>query len=702
MMNPLSKERLHSQFNIQHQNEVLIALAGNPNVGKSTVFNGLTGLRQHTGNWPGKTVETARGTFTLADDTYTVIDLPGTYSLFSSSDEEKVARDFICFAPNDVVLVLCDATALHRHLFLLLQILEMTPHVVLGINLIDEAHKKNIVINADHLAKTLHIPVMTLNARQKQDIQTLKRFISNALTSRPSTTAFLPQYPEEIESLIASFQPKLTPFLSDIEARWFSLRLIEQNISFLYEIKPFISQDLYEVLLSIYATFNPTDTNNYHELMLTALHETAQRLASESCYQLDHTQLAIERDLKIDRILTSKRFGYPIMIGLLAIILWMTIAGANIPSQLLADLLFGLEPKLEAGLSFLHFPAWSIALLVSGVYKSLAWVISVMLPPMAIFFPLFTCLEDFGYLPRVAFNLDHHFKRACAHGKQCLTMCMGFGCNAAGVIGCRIIDSPREKLIAILTNNFVPCNGRFPTLIAVASVMLLTFLPTQESAFVCALIVTVIVLLGVITTLLVSYLLSKTILKGIPSSFTLELPPYRTPKFGQVIYTSLLDRTLFVLWRAVVIAIPAGAITWIFGNIMIGDLSLLSHAAAFLDPFASAIGLDGFILMAFILGLPANEIVLPILMMAYLSTSSMTEYESLESFGLLLQANGWTVLTCVNVMLFSLLHWPCSTTLLTIKNETGSWKWTAIGFFLPTVIAIVVCFLTTSLYHLVF
>ncbi|WP_332843340.1 nucleoside recognition domain-containing protein [Paraclostridium sp. AKS73] len=389
------------------------------------------------------------------------------------------------------------------------------------------------------------------------------------------------------------------------------------------------------------------------------------------------------------------------MLLMLCVILWITIEGANVPSNLLSNLLFKLEPILYSILSSIQCPLWLNEMISFGMYRTLAWVISVMLPPMAIFFPLFTLLEDFGYLPRVAFNLDHMFKKACCHGKQCLTMCMGFGCNAAGVIGCRIIDSPRERLIAILTNNFVPCNGRFPTLIAIATIFFTYFIKNSfVSSTIVALCIALCIIFGIVITLLVSYILSKTLLKGVPSTFTLELPPYRTPKIGRVIYTSIIDRTIFVLGRAVVVAIPAGLITWVFANIYIGDMSVLSHVASFLDPIASFIGLDGFILLAFILGFPANEIVIPILLMSYLSTGSMIEFDSLNALGEVLKDNGWTYLTAINTMLFSLLHWPCATTLWTIKKETQSLKWTAVGFLMPTLVAFIVCFSTTCIFNL--
>ncbi|HKM00993.1 MAG TPA: nucleoside recognition domain-containing protein, partial [Sedimentibacter sp.] len=408
----------------------------------------------------------------------------------------------------------------------------------------------------------------------------------------------------------------------------------------------------------------------------------------------------LNRDKKIDDIVTSKQFGIPIMLALLGLIFWITIQGSNIPSKVLSDILFGFQYKLNDIFISLGVNDFVRGIIVDGMYRSLAWVVSVMLPPMAIFFPLFTLFEDLGYLPRVAFNLDHMFKKACAHGKMCLTMCMGFGCNAAGVIGCRIIDSPRERLIAIITNNLVPCNGRFPLIIILSSAFF-AFTGSFLDSIVPALFITLMVLVGVFATLALSYLLSKTLLKGVPSTFTLELPPYRAPQVGRIIYTSLIDRTIFVLSRAVVVAAPAGAITWLLANIYVGDLSILVHMANLLDPLGKIIGLDGFILIAFLAGFPANEIVIPVLLMAYMSTGTLTDFESIVSLRQILISNGWTALTAINVMLFSLLHWPCSTTLWTIKKETGSLKWTFAAFMIPTAMAVLVCFITANIFRLI-
>nr|WP_010294835.1 nucleoside recognition domain-containing protein [Clostridium senegalense] len=428
------------------------------------------------------------------------------------------------------------------------------------------------------------------------------------------------------------------------------------------------------------------------------IYESCSYIAEETV-EKDENQ--IFKQQKVDDILTSKKFGIPVMLMLLTMILWITIQGANYPSKLLADMFNNFEPHLLNFFENINSPIWLTNILVLGMYKTVAWVVAVMLPPMAIFFPIFTILEDCGYLPRICFNLDKAFKKACCHGKQVLTMCMGFGCNAAGVIACRIIDSPREKLIAILTNCFVPCNGRFPTLIALSMIFVGgTFASNTANSILAALIVVGLVILGVVITLLSSLIMSKTILKGMPSSFTLELPPYRRPQIMRVIYTSIIDRTIFVLVRAIKVAAPAGVLIYIFSNIIIGDMSIIGHIANFLNPIASLIGLDGFILMAFLLGLPANEIVLPILLMGYLANGTMVDYTSLDMLKNILINNGWTYLTLLNTMIFSLLHFPCATTILTIKKETGSRKWALFSLVMPTVVAFLVCFITTTIYKI--
>ena len=405
----------------------------------------------------------------------------------------------------------------------------------------------------------------------------------------------------------------------------------------------------------------------------------------------------------MDKIAVSRITGIPLMILTLIIVLWITITLANYPSQILTLFFSKIREYFICFVEYFQFPLWFSSMLIDGVFTTLSWVVSVMLPPMAIFFPLFTLLEDFGYLPRIAFNLDKCFKKCCSCGKQALTMCMGLGCNAAGVVGCRIINSPREKLIAILTNVFMPCNGRFPILISISTIFIAANF-TQSSVaggILSAIVVSIIIIIGVMMTLIVSRILSKTILKGIPSNFILELPPYRKPQIKKVIVRSLFDRTIYVLGRAISVAAPAGIIIWIFANIFVGDNSLLTICANFLEPFAHLIGLDGYILMAFLLGFPANEIVMPLIIMSYLKKNTMVEMNNLEELRLLLINNGWTLLTAVNIMIFSLIHYPCATTLVTIKKETNSFKWTLASFLIPTIMGIIVCFIVTQIWRAV-
>ena len=439
--------------------------------------------------------------------------------------------------------------------------------------------------------------------------------------------------------------------------------------------------------------------HNFRDTMVEDIYKNAEEIARKvvtikSARQYDFDQ-------KLDKILTSPIFGIPIMGALLALVFWLTIVGANVPSALLADGLFWLEDQMAQGMQFLDAPWWLTGFLIHGVYKGLAWVISVMLPPMAIFFPVFTILEDFGYLPRVAFNMDWLFRKAGAHGKQSLTMAMGFGCNAAGVIATRVIESPRERIIAILTNNFVPCNGRFPTLIMLSIVFVAAAFPPAIASLVAAGTVVLVVLIGVAITLLVSWLLSRTVLKGEASSFTLELPPYRKPAIGRILYTSLIDRTLFVLWRAVIMAAPAGGLIWLLANISVQDQSLALWISDWLNPVGHVMGLDGAILLAYIVAIPANEIVVPTIIMIYSHAGAMLDITQLDQLrALLVDQAGWTLLTAVNLMLFALLHNPCSTTILTIWKETKSVRWTVIGALMPLGIGFVVTILVAQIWRM--
>jgi len=694
-----TKNSLSDLFNIEKKaDQYVVALAGNPNTGKSTVFNCLTGMNQHTGNWPGKTVVNARGKFNYKDNKYILVDVPGTYSLFASSEEEIVARDFICFGNLDAVIVVTDATCLERNLNLVFQIMELSENVILVVNLIDEAKKKHIKLNKIGIEYDLGIPVVFTSARSKIGLDKLKNTLDDVINKNYKYDKKVINYSDDIEEKVKLVKQKLENKIEKINHRWLALRIIDGDERFFESMERYLSIDEISLINQL-RNYIVVNKEEIREKITEISYREAEKIKKKHIHEEKDKYL---RDRKIDNIITSKKYGLPLMLALLSGILYLTIIGANYPSKILGEFLFKFEAVLSSWFNYFNFPDWCYGVFIHGMYRTLAWVVSVMLPPMAIFFPLFTLLEDLGYLPRVAYNLDHLFKKACAHGKQCLSMCMGFGCNAAGVIGTRIIDSPREKLIAILTNNFVPCNGRFPTLIAISSVFFTVLSIGKFNSIIPALVVTGLIIIGIIVTLIVSYLLSKTILKGVPSTFTLELPPYRKPKIGRVIYTSIIDRTMFVLIRAVVVAIPAGILTWIVANIYVGDLSLLQHAVHFLDPFAKILGLDGYILLAFILGFPANEIVIPILLMAYLSTGQMIEFDSLDSFKQILLQNGWTYLTALNVMLFSLLHWPCSTTLWTIKKETKSWKWTFAGFMIPTIVAITVCITTAGIYRFIF
>lgn len=676
----------------------IIALAGNPNVGKSTVFNELTGMNQHTGNWPGKTVALAQGSTAFHGQEYTFVDLPGTYSLLSSSVEEEVARNFLCFSGADAAVVVTDATCLERNLNLVLQILEMIPKTVVCVNLLDEAKRKGISIDLAELSDLLGVPVVGACARSGKGLDTLMQAVEAVVEGDP---------PHPIPVTYSEPLEQACKLVCDAGvSRFFALRFLEGEDSVTASITrhtgidPQRDNTLHTALNAAHSHLRDSGVSvqQCRDRIAGKLVELAQRLAMAVTSYRD--QSAEHPRRRIDAVLTSKRWGIPIMLLFMAAIFWLTIAGANVPSELLSQGFGWLGGLFSSLLQSLGAPDWLHGMLYDGIYRTLTWVVAVMLPPMAIFFPLFTLLEDLGYLPRIAFNLDNYFKKACACGKQALTMCMGFGCNAAGVVGCRIIDSPRERLIAILTNNFVPCNGRFPTLIAVSTIFLGGMAAGIGGSLLSTLCVIAAVVFGILMTLIISRLLSRTILKGVPSFFTLELPPYRPPQIGKIIVRSLLDRTLFVLGRAVSVAAPAGLIIWLFANIQIGDMSLLAHCAAFLDPFARFIGLDGVILFAFILGLPANEIVVPIILMAYLAAGSLMDADHLMAMRELFLQNGWTWLTAVNVMIFSLLHFPCATTLLTIHKETGSVKWTFAAFLIPTLCGIVTCGLLTQIVRL--
>lgn len=684
-------------------NNRIIALAGNPNVGKSTVFNALTGLHQHTGNWPGKTVSNASGYFTFNNLTYKIYDLPGIYSILAHSEEEFVARDFICFGDSDVVVIVCDAGCLMRNLNLVLQVCEITDKVVVCVNLLDEAKKKKIDVDLNKLSDLLGVRVVGTSARSNVGLDELLSNID--LTFGESRKSKKVRYNQYVEDAIKVISDAIILDDSSINKRWVALNLLRDDGLLRDKIEEELMIDLSDekidnsikqartLLLDGDITISEID-----DVLTESINNEASLISSKVVSYLNKDYA--KKDRRLDKILTKKSTGIPIMIILFAFIFWLTIAGSNYPSMLLQGVLFKFENVLFNFFSYLHIPNFVNEALTHGVYRVLAWVVSVMLPPMALFFPLFTILEDIGYLPRIAFNVDGIFKKCKTCGKQALTMAMGFGCNAVGVSGCRIIDSPRERLIAVLTNSFVPCNGRFPILISIITMFLVGVEGGFWNSLLGVLILMMVIGFGIFMTFVTSSVLSKTLLKGVPSSFTLELPPYRRPQYGKVIVRSIFDRTLFVLGRAITVAIPAGLVIWCLANININGGSLLSILSNVLDPLGKLLGMDGVILLAFILAFPANEIVIPIIIMSYMSTGNLVDISNLSTLREVLVSNGWTWVTAVSVMLFSLMHWPCSTTCLTVKKETSSIKWTILSIVIPTFCGVVVCLIFNALVHI--
>lgn len=665
-----------------------VALVGNANVGKSTVFNEITGMKQHTGNWTGKTVDTASGEYYYKFNDYTLVDLPGTYSLLSSSEEERVARDFLIWNKVDCVVIVADSTNLLRNLNLVLQTLELTGNAVLLLNLWDEADKRNIIIDKKKLSELLGIPVVSSTARSGKGVNELLEQVHKIVTGDCCPEQLRVKYVSPIEQAERRCEKGLSKyFKTDIDMRFLALRVLENDPSFNASLEKNLSggfQDDFDVLKSreILSRFN-FDGENYVQSVTASISQQAERIFSQSVKQLpSHEE---KKQNMIDRVLLGRYTAVPAMLLLVGVVLWLTMVGANYPSSILKSAFDAAEAWLASQSLALGIPDVIVNMVVHGVLRVLFWVVAVMLPPMAIFFPLFALLEAYGVLPRIAFNLDRGFEKCGACGKQALTTCMAYGCNAVGVTGCRIIDSPRERLIAIITNSLTPCNGRFPLLIVIISMFFC------DNSFAGAAVMLAFVLLSLAATMLSAKILSSTVLRGEKSAFVLELPPYRRPQFFKVIGETVKEKIVFVLLRAVVVAAPAGLLIWCLANIKTGGSSLLAYLADFLDPAGRFIGLDGVMLLAFILGFPANEIVIPFALMTYLASGNLGDYSSVDALKTILTDNGWTWVTALCAAVFSMFHFPCSTTLLTIWKETRSVKWTALSVIVPLALGVTVC-----------